>query len=309
MVTSTKAELIVRRVYASESRQMLALLAPLLNEAPYSMAMNHLDLFDQCFQPAPPTLHEVRWLHHDILGAWDGELLLGFIDIGIGYDHATLHLDGERPIGLLRFLALDRDFLIANRAAKVLIEAAELVWREAGVRRVRAYSLSTGYPSFQSGAGMLPGVWEDHLNRLTGAGYRLSERYYCLCFPLQRMVAETLPEGVYTHRRQHLGAEFRYQIFEGDSEIATARLLKRQVIQPEKVNPVAYAANLAVAPPWRRRGIGHWLLRRMLNDAYLLGCQQFVAHVNHAEHAAISLFYQVGFEEISYRGYTLEKRL
>jgi GNAT superfamily N-acetyltransferase len=243
------------------------------------------------------------------LGAWDGETLLGFIDLAVGYDHATLHLDSDRPIGLLRFLALDSDYLTANRAAKALLQAADLFWQEAGIQRIRAFSLSTGYPNFQSGAGMLPGAWEDHLNWLIDAGYRLTERYYCLCYPLHRLLVETLPEGVYTHRPQHIGDAYKYQIYEEDNQIAAARLFKRQVMQPEGANPVAYLSELGVALPWRRRGIGRWLLRRMLNDAYLMGCRWLVSHVNHAEHAAMSLFYQVGFEEISYRGYTLEKRL
>ena len=193
--------------------------------------------------------------------------------------------------------------------AKTLLTAADAFWLEKNVRRVRAFAPSLGYPAFQSGVGVLPGVWDEHLSWLSQAGYRLAERYYCLSYPLQRMVAEMLPEGSYTLRPQGLDEESAYQLFAGETRVAIARLLNRQVIQPEGINPVAYLSHLEVAPKWRRKGIGRWMVRRLLNDAYLAGCQQLVVHVNHSDHGAVSLFSQVGFEDINYRGYTLEKRL
>lgn len=304
-----KDEPIVRRVYASESRQVVNLLRPWLARAPYSSDMGNIEVLDQCFQPTPTSLYEVRWFEHDILGAWDGEELLGFVELGTGYDQATLHLDGERPLGLLRFLAVPEDYLIANRVAKILLRAADTFWADNGVRRVRAFAPSLGYPSFQSGVGILPGVWEEHVSWLAEAGYRLVERYYCLFYPLQRMVVEPLPEGIYTFRPQRTDQTIDYKIFAEETQVAMARLIKRQVTNPAGVNPVAYLSHLDVAPKWRRLGIGRWLLRRLLNDAHLKGCQQLAAHVNHSAHAAVALFSQVGFEDINYRGYTLEKRL
>jgi ribosomal protein S18 acetylase RimI-like enzyme len=304
-----KDELVVRRVYASESRQMVELLRPWLARAPYSSEMDNIEVLDQCFQPAPTSIYEVRWLQHDILGAWDGEQLLGFIELGTGYDQASLHLNGDRPLGLLRFLAVPEDYLAGSRVAKALLRAADDFWIESDVRRVRAFAPSLGYPAFQAGSGILPGLWEEHLSWLSEAGYRLVERYYCLHYPLQRLVVETFPEGIFTFRPQGLDEESAYQLFAGETRVAMARLIKRQVIQPAGVNPVVYLSHLEVAPKWRRQGIGRWLIRRLLNDAHLTGNRQLVVHVNHSAHAAVSLFTQIGFEDINYRGYMLEKRL
>ncbi len=299
----------VRLTYASESRQMVELLRPLLAQSLYSQWMDNTAVLEQSFQAVPTTVREVRWLSHQVLGAWDGETLLGFIEVGTGYDHATLHLSGDRPLGLLRFLALPADYIIASRVAKTLLQAADEWWRESRVQRVRAFSLSTGYPDFQCGAGMLPGQWEDTLHWLTDAGYRMSERYYCMAYPLQRPLLEPLPEGKFSLWLQQTQTTRSYQILVGEERVAEADLHLRQVDVPSGVNPIAYISRWRVLSPWRRRGIGRWLLRRMVNDAYLIGCRQTVLHVNHEDYAAVALLHQVGFEELSYRGYTLEKRL
>ncbi len=307
--TSHRDALFVRRIYASDSHQVLALLSPTLQTTPYCSSMDNAAVLD-CLHPSPPTSHSVSWVQHDLLGAWDGEDLLGFVDLGVGYDHTNIHREGEQPLGLLRFLALPTDYLIAARVAQTLLTAADAYWQEATVRQVRAFSFSTGYPAFQSGAGLLPASWEDHMQFLSGAGYRLTERFYCLRYPLQRLLAETLPAGGgYTYRPQISNGEGSYQLFDGETRVALARLRFHQVLSPPEANPIAYLSDLGVAPKWRRRGVGRWLVRRLINDAYLLGCRQLVLHLNHTADAAVSLFAQVGFEEINYRGYTLEKRL
>jgi ribosomal protein S18 acetylase RimI-like enzyme len=302
-------EIVVRPLDPADSRQMLALLYPTLFDAPYSRKMDNVSILDQCFQPSPPTAHESRWLQHHVLGAWNGDALVGFIDLGVGYDRSTLHLSGERPLGLLRFMGLPEDYILAGRTAKALLQAADLLWQEAGVRRIRAFSLSTGYPAFQSGAGVLPSTWEDHFRWLSETGYRLVERYYCFCYPLHRLSVEILPERRFSLWPQQNGGEITYQVLEEDARVALARMSKAMVLTPEDANPVGYLAQLEVAPQWRQQGIGRWLLRRAINDAFLMGCKQLVLHVNHSAHAAISLFNQTGLEEINYRGYTLEKRL
>jgi ribosomal protein S18 acetylase RimI-like enzyme len=302
-------KLAVRPLDPADSRQMLALLYPTLFDVPYSRSMDNLSILEQCFQPTPPTVHENRWLQHHVLGAWDGEVLVGFIDMGVGYDRSTLHLSGERPLGLLRFLALPNDYILASRTAKTLLQAAEQFWQEAGVRRIRAFSMSTGYPAFQSGAGVLPSTWEDHFRWLSEAGYRLVERYYCRCYPLQRLAVEILPECRFSFWPHQDGDEIIYRVLEDDTRVAIARVSTGSMLAPEDANPIAYLSQLEVAAPWRQRGIGRWLLRRAINDAFLMGCKQLILHVNHSAHAAISLFNQTGLEELSYRGYTLEKRL
>ncbi|MBI1293813.1 GNAT family N-acetyltransferase [bacterium] len=308
-VTVNRDSLFVRRVYASESAQLLAFLRTLLQKAPYSSDMDDAAVLAECLQPSPPGVHPVRWLKHDLLGVWNEENLLGFADIGIGYDHTNFHLDGSRPLGLLRFLALPADYVLAGRVARLLLRELDTFWREADVGQVRAFSFSTGYPSFQCGAGMLPASWEEHMQFLSEAGYRMVERYYCLRYPLQRLLVETFPQGTYTYWPSYTEADGGFQIFDGDARVAVARIVRRQVLTPAGVNPIAYLSDLEVAPKWRRRGIGRWLVRRLINDAHLLGCRQLVLHVNHDAEAAMALFYQAGFEEINYRGYTLEKRL
>ncbi len=308
-LTVNRDTLFVRRIYASESHKVLALLRPSLQSTPYSSDMDNAAVLSDCLQPSPPTMYPARWLQHDLLGVWDEETLLGFADIGVGYDHTNLHIEGSKPLGLLRFLALPSDFLLAARVARLLLRELDAVWREADVDRVRAFSFSTGYPAFQSGAGVLPAAWDDHLQFLSEAGYRLVERYYCLRYPLQRLLVETFPNGVFTYWPAYSEKEGGFQIFDGEARVAVARITRRQVLSPLGASPVAYLSDLEVAPKWRRRGLGRWLVRRLINDAHLTGCRELVLHVNHAAEAAVALFYQAGFEEINYRGYTLEKRL
>ncbi|MEZ4836955.1 MAG: GNAT family N-acetyltransferase [Caldilineaceae bacterium] len=308
-LTVNRDSIFVRRIYAPESHKVLALLRPLLQKTPYCSEMDNDAVLANCLQAAPPTLHPVRWLQHDLLGVWDQERLLGFADVGVGYDHTNFYLEGVPPIGILRFLALPDDYLLAGRVARLLLSELDRFWREAEVEWVRAFSFSTGYPAFQCGAGVLPAAWEDHLQFLIEAGYRMVERYYCLRYPLQRLLVETFPGEGYAYWPSYTEGEGGFQIFDGEARVAIARVMRRHVVAPAGVNPVAYLSDLEVAPKGRGRGLGRWLVRRLINDAHLLGCRQMVLHVNHNAEAAVSLFYQAGFEEINYRGYSLEKRL
>lgn len=302
--------LYVRILYPPDSRQMLGILGPALRHAPFSSPMDDAEIQSHCFLPEPPALHTVRWLRRQLYGAFSEEQLLGFVDVGVGYDHATQHLIGERPLGLLRFLALPQDYSLSGRVARLLLEAAEEFWREQSARWVRAFSLSTGYPPFQLAAGILPSTWENHHRWLNQAGYRPVERYYCLVYPLQRMSREETPPAGYTLWPKLDGEGLGYQLYERDEvRMAVAALFERRVLQPEEANPVAGIRELIVASGWRRKGVGSWLLRRMINDAFLRGNRTLVAFVSHSNRAGLGLCRQAGFEEIDYRGYTLEKQL
>lgn len=299
-----------RILYQPDSHQMLRLLAPALAKAPYSCPMDDGGIQTHCFQPEPPTLHSVRWLRRQLFGALAEERLLGFIDVAVGFDHATQHLMDDRPLGLLRFLALPPDYTLSGRVAHLLLETAEEFWREQSVRRVRAFSLSTGYPDYQLGMGILPSTWEDHHRWLNQQDYRPVERYYCLVHPLQRLTREDIPPAGYTLYPQSDETGLRYQVYERDEvRIAATRMLERKVQEPASANPVAGLLELIVASAWRRRGIGSWLLRRMINDACLRGNRTLVAFVAHTNRAGLGLCRRAGFEEINYRGYTLEKQL
>ncbi len=302
--------LYARILYPPDSHQMHRLLADSLAAAPFSSPMEDADIQNNCFPPEPTSVHSVRWLRHQLFGVLVEERLMGFIDIGVGYDHATQHLMNDRPLGLLRFLALPTDYTLSGSVARLLLQTADEFWKQQGVRRVRAFSYSTGYPAYQMGAGVLPGAWEDHQRWLNQAGYRPVERYYCLAYPLNRPTREEVPLGGYTLYPQNDGDYLRYQVYERDEiRIAATRMTERHVVSPPNVNPVAGIAELIVASDWRRKGIGRWLLRRMINDAYLKGNRTLVSFISHTNRAGLLLCRQAGFEELSYRGYTLEKQL
>lgn len=298
-----------RVLYPPDSHQMHELLAKALLRAPFSAPMDDGAIQTHCFQPEPPSFHQVRWLRRQIFGAFSEERLLGFVDVAVGFDHATQHLMGDRPVGLLRFLALPDAYTLSGPIARLLLQAAEGFWQEQSVRRVRAFSHSTGYPPFQLGTGLLPSDWEDHHRWLNEAGYRPVERFYALQLPLLRPVREEIPAGSYTLYPQNDRAGVRYQVYEGDEvRIAATRMEERQVLEPQAANPVAGIIELIVASAWRRKGIGRWLLRRMINDAHLRGNRSLVVFVGHSNRAGLSLCRQAGFEEMDYRGYTLEKQ-
>jgi len=299
-----------RILYPPDSHQMHPLLAAALAQAPFSSPMDDAAIQTHCFLPEPPAVHSVRWLHRQLSGAMIDERLLGFIDIAVGHDHATQHLVGDRPIGLLRFLALPQDFTLSGEIARLLLKDAEEFWRGHGVRRVRAFSFSTGYPPFQLATGILPSTWEDHHRWLNRAGYRPVERYYCLTYPLKRLGREDVPPGSYTLYPESDENGMHSQIYEDDEmRIAATRMFERQVLEPQSANPVAGVIELIVASAWRRRGIGRWLLRRMINDALLRGNRTLAIFVSHTNRAGLGLCRQIGFEEMDYRGYTLEKQL
>ena len=72
---------------------------------------------------------------------------------------------------------------------------------------------------------------------------------------------------------------------------------------------VGLIADLHVEPNWRRHGLGRWLLARMINEATSQGLRELAAFVTMQHYAAMSLLSQYGFEELHYRGYTLESAL
>ncbi len=102
--------LYTRVLYPPDSRQMAALLTANLERAVYTCPMDDEAIQANSFLPDPPSLHSVRWLRRQLLGVLAEERLLGFVDVAVGFDHATQHLMNDRPIGLLRFLALPRDY-------------------------------------------------------------------------------------------------------------------------------------------------------------------------------------------------------
>ena len=63
----------------------------------------------------------------------------------------------------------------------------------------------------------------------------------------------------------------------------------------------AQLLNLTVAAPARRRGPGHRLLRRMLDNAVGFGATQRFLQVRESNHAAIALYLREGFAPVARR--------
>jgi ribosomal protein S18 acetylase RimI-like enzyme len=262
----------------------------------------------QILSAAPPTVYPVRWQQTLHLGAWRAGQLIGFLDVAVGQDSDSLHLPEYQPIGLIRFLALPERSDLVDDTVSVLLEAGERFWRGAGAGHVKAFHISTGYPAVQAGAGLLPGEWSEHFRVLTLAGFHLSERYYCLYRWLDQPIEEVFPIANLSLVYRGAPADRAYQLFYRRTDwIGSARMVRVDI--GEQAFPIVYVTDLQIDPRWRRQSIGKWLLRRLINDATFQGYQQIVVHLAHGQHAAMNLLIQQGFQELNYRGYTLEKAL
>lgn len=146
----------VRILERDDASALEEFLNPLLLQLPYSRGFDSQTIIEQVLQPEPDTVYSVRWQQHRPLGAWRAGQLVGFIDAAIGFDRDNLTRPDYEPLAILRFLALpERKDLIEPVANKLLCEA-ERFWQMANVQEICAFHLSTGYPAFQAGAGILP---------------------------------------------------------------------------------------------------------------------------------------------------------
>ena len=276
----------------------------------YSAPMDETAIREQLFGAAPPTLYPVRWQKRNLLGAWRAGNLVGLLDAATGMDRDSLILPDYQPLGILRFLVLPDQPELVEDVMQLLLDAAERFWRSAGVGHVKAYHISTGYPQFQAGAGLLPGDWSDQVRLLTSQEFRFEDRYYCLARPLDQLFEETVPHTSISLAFRGKTEDRQYQIFFRRTElIGEARLLRRHTGPDSDPQRIAYLAHWEIDARWRNQKIGRWLLRRLINDATLLGCQEIVVHLHPQQSAAMNLLNQHGFLELNYRGYSLEKNL
>ena len=323
----------------SLTEQDIPTLANLLNQAllmaPYSAPFDLSVLQDQVFATTPPTLFPMRWQQRQPLGAWRAGELVGFLDIAIGFDRDHLHLPSFQPIGLLRFLALPARADLLNDVGAILLERAEAFWLAAGVRYVKAYDLSIGYPHFQAGAGMLPSTWTEHVQLFTARGYHLTQRFQCLCRMLEQPVEEYFPQAELSLVQTQMPNGHAYRLYRRIDTVGEAHVVhftpdSRTVLYPPDIDElpiypasvvrsvdqtngdvsrIAYLAEIGIGEDWRGRDIGKLLLRRILNDATLLGFEQMIVFLSPQQDIAWSLFAQQGFQELNYRGYVLDKVL
>ena len=304
-------EISVRLVQTEESAALLALVNRAVSESIYRAELDDASLQTQVLALEPQTLFPVRWQRTCNLGAWRGGQLIGLICLAIGFDADSQHLPDYQPLGLLRFLILPEREDLIDVTARALLSAAEEFWQEAGIGFVKAFHVSTGFPSFQGGGGVLPGDWRAHFRLLTEHDYVLESRYYAFRRHLTDPVEEAIPLAdlnlVYRGDR----ALRRYEIYRRSERIASAvraRFVVRREDQPLlAVNGII--TELEVAPAWRGNDLGKLLLCRIINDSTVAGFNELLIFVSLNQNAAMNLVSQQGFEELNYRGYVLEKVL
>jgi GNAT superfamily N-acetyltransferase len=338
MIPVLSPSLLIRPLRIDETPLVGHAINSLLRNTPYSTPMEETELKDQLLHSQPPTLYQARWQRHLRLCAWRAGELEGFLDAATGFDQESLDLPEYRPIGLLRFLVLPGKPELLQEVTTALLSAAEDFWRGAGIGYVKAFHMSTGYPSFQAGLGVLPSDWTAHIRVLTGADFRFCERFYCLRRALDQPLEEVTPLAQLSVVQRGKLNDRHYQVYRQTEWIAAARItnliltsthLREQMrtgqayaqmrageaytemraSEEERTVRVANLVDLRVAPEWRQKDIGKWLLRRVINDAIMQGYHQMLVHVPHRAHVAFNLFNQIGFQEENYRGYTLEKAL
>jgi GNAT superfamily N-acetyltransferase len=295
---------------AAAGNMLARLIGPRIGSAPYSTLVSTEQVRREILTEQPPSLYAVRWQKHRHLGAWRAGQLVGFLDAAVGLDSDSNDIPDYHPDGLIRFLALpDRAELVMPVAA-ALLAAAHRFWLETGVAYVKAFHISTGYPSFQAGAGILPGDWGDLVRVLTGAGFMLRARYYCFVRRLIEPIEEVTPMADLSLVYRGDWSNRRYEIYYRRVEVVGhARVVRLAVEGEEGLMPIARVVELYVDPDWRHKDIGKWLLRRIINDATHQGDVQMIVHLNQQHHAALNLLVQQGFHEMNFRGYTLEMEL
>jgi ribosomal protein S18 acetylase RimI-like enzyme len=232
------------------------------------------------------------------------------MDVAAGHDRDHLAEPEHKPHGLLRFVALTEREPFAADAFALLQQAAEEFWRAHDVTELVAYHISTGYPSFQAGAGILPGEWSALVRLLTAADWRFSQRYYALARSSGAPLEEEVPAPNLSLVPQRIAGGRTYRIYHRRVErVAWAKVMAAQLDRTGTAARVAHIVDLEVAEEWRNRNIGRLLLRRILNDAALEGCQEVLAFLPMSQAIAINLFVQQGFQEANYRGYTFTRQL
>ena len=319
--------LTVRELALDDAPALMTLLNPVLVRTAYSTSFDLESIATQLFDPGPQTIYAVRWQQQRRFGSWRAGELVGFLDCAIGFDNEHLHLPDYQPLGLLRFMALPERRDLIDQVMGKLLEAAENFWRMAGVTQIQAFHLSTGYPVFQAGAGILPGDWRDHFRLLTANGYTMTQRYQAMTRDLTTLVEETTPIRDLSLTIHGDLNDRSYELYHRRvDKVGSARLIAavvNEMVSPtvssatdaiektvaERRVRVAHLTDLTIEPDWRGRDLGKLLLRRIINDATLQSFKEILVYLPQGSDVGWSLFAQQGFTDSNYRGYTLEKEL
>lgn len=281
-----------------------------LGAAPFTVPLDAADAHAQWVREPPPTHFEMRWQHHSRLSAWRAGEIVGFLDVATGHDSDHLDAPEHPPHGIVRFLALSPRPELADDAFALLMDAADDFWRLRGAGELFAFPIGSGYPTFQAGAGILPGDWDTTVRLLTAHDWRLSRRYYALLRPSGAPMEEEYPSADLSLAQQRLVDGRVYRVYHRRVEqVASAKMVGMNLDRAGTAARVAHIISIHVDEDWRNRNIGKWLLRRLLNDAALQGYQEVLVFLPVTLPTAMALFVQQGFQEINYRGYTLERTL
>lgn len=300
----------IRPLRQADHAAAAELISNLISEAPYSRQLDTNRFEQEVSAAEPPTVYPVRWQRHLQIGVWRAGQLVGFLDLAAGQDSESLDLPEYHTIGLVRFLVLPARRDLVSDVGHLLFERAQQFWRAAGVGYVKAFHISAGYPSFQAGAGILPGDWSDHVRVLTTAGFAFQSRYYCLRRSLLDPIEESVPSADLSLAFRGPPADRTYEIYYRRTEwVGRARRLLVLPRDQDESSAFAYLAHIEIDSRWRRQNIGRWLLRRLINDATLQGVPEMAVHVSHEYPAALNLLAEHGFQELNYRGYSLAQTL
>lgn len=285
-------------------------IGPRIAAAPYSTIVTPEHVRREILTEQPPSLYPVRWQKHRHLGAWRAGQLVGFLDVAAGLDAESQDVPDYYPEGLIRFLVLPDRREWVTPVAEALFSEAQHFWQETGVAYVKAFHISTGYPSFQAGAGILPSDWGDLIRVLTSMGFVFRTRYYCCARRLVEPIEEVSPLADLSLVFRGDWHNRRYEIYYRRVEmVARARVVRLSIQGEDAPMPIARLVDLFVDPNWRHKDIGKWLLRRAINDATHQGDVQMIVHLAQQHHAALNLLIQQGFQELNFRGYTLDMTL
>ncbi len=308
---SVGSPLVTVSVMDADAGSILArLIGPRIASAPYSSIVNAEHIRREILAEPPLSYYPVRWQQHRHFGAWRAGQLVGFLDVAVGLDSDSADVPDYHPNGLVRFLALPERGEWVMPVSEALFEAAQRFWQETGVVYVKAFHISTGYASFQAGAGILPSDWGDVVRVLTGVGFVFTNRYYCYARRLTEPVEETVPFADLSLVFRGDWHNRRYEVYYRRVEmVAQARVVRLAIQGDEGLMPLARLVDISVDPNWRHRDIAKWLLRRAINDATHQGDGEMIAYLSQQHHIALNLLVQQGFVELNYRGYTLDMNL
>lgn len=234
-----------------------------------------------------------------------GDRLIGFAHCTVGR-LATDESDARR--GFLRHLT------VAPKAhpqtAASLLAAADAYFRRQDVHDILAFAIRTGYACYLAGRGVLVGGNMETMSALGRAGYRMSERWLLYETVFTGHVSERLPQPPRLTLKIDAPAAGSFSLIINDRTEMAAELACVTLAELSEHNiPTASLRTLCVAEPYRRQGLGRWLLSRCLNELATRGFQRLVVDINHADAATQALLQHQGFEELPLSGYSYEKRL